>query len=425
MTLRMHNWTTMVALLALTAGANGAATVVGSEPMAWRFAHPEAQILAGVDFRKLAETADGKQIREQFAAALGAPLLEQAERLLLSSVVESNGRRSDILILSGSFSLPQLRKMAMAEGAKMVPYKGLEIAAPPGAAAGDAHLAWITGPGGGTTVLIGTRPAIQAAGERSKAQVGAMALVNPLFARGRDLAGQYPVWVSCETVPAGFGPKELDVLTDGANELDLAAVEGFDLGVQAGRTPDMNLWIWTGSEATAEAALRLMQAGVASKEKYVLSPWMRELKGSIEDSTLVLGAAIAPGTVAERVGPLLAAFALPVDVKAPSLAKAVAPEMAVRVRVDATVPMTGVTRVNETTAAAIPAARPVAPLSIGAAPGLARPPVMAGPPAAVEMVKSPVPVVAAAAAAVAPKKLFVRIEGLDDGMKDIPYTVKP
>jgi hypothetical protein len=424
MTLRHHNWATLMALLALAAGVNEAATVAGSEPMAWRFAHPEAQILAGVDFRKLSETADGKQIREQFAAALGAPLLEQAERLLLSSVMESNGRRSDILILSGSFSLPQLRRMAMKEGAKMLPYKGLEIAAPPGAAAGDAHLAWITGPGGGTTVLIGTRPAIQSAGERSKAQVGAMALVNPLFARGRDLASQYPVWVSCETVPAGFGPKELDALTERSEELDLAAVEGFDLGVQAGRTPDLNLWLWTGSEATAEAALRLLQAGVSGMEKYVLSPWMRELKGSIEDGTLVLGAAITPGTVAERVGPLLAAFALPVDVRAPALPKAAEPQMAVRVRVDATVPMTGVAMVNETTMAAIPTARPsapIAPLPMTAA-ALARPPVLERAPAAVEMAKTPVPAVAIE---VAPKKLFIRVEGLDDGTKDIPYTVKP
>ncbi|MEO6037749.1 MAG: hypothetical protein ABIQ93_04990, partial [Saprospiraceae bacterium] len=122
----------LLALLALSAGAVLAATLGASEPMAWRFAHPEAQILAGVDFRRLAETADGRQIREQFVSALGAPMLEQAERLLLSSVVESSGKRSDVLILSGSFSLPQLRKLAMSEGARMMPYKGLEIAAPAG-----------------------------------------------------------------------------------------------------------------------------------------------------------------------------------------------------------------------------------------------------------------------------------------------------
>ena len=99
----------LIALLAVSAGVSAGATIGASEPMAWRFAHPEAQILAGVDFRRLAETADGRQIRDQFAAALGAPVLEQAERLLLSSVVEASGKRSDVLILSGSFSLPQLR----------------------------------------------------------------------------------------------------------------------------------------------------------------------------------------------------------------------------------------------------------------------------------------------------------------------------
>lgn len=36
----------------------------------------------------------------------------------------------------------------------------------------------------------------------------------------------------------------------------------------------------------------------------------------------------------------------------------------------------------------------------------------------------PVPPVVAVARPEPPKKLFVRIEGLDDGMKDIPYTAK-
>jgi hypothetical protein len=114
----------LVALIALSVSAMEAATIGASEPMAWRFAHPEAQVLAGVDFRRLAETADGKQIRAQFAAALGGPLLDQAERLLMSSVVDSGGKRSDVLILSGSFSLAQLRKMAMQEGAKIPIWPG-------------------------------------------------------------------------------------------------------------------------------------------------------------------------------------------------------------------------------------------------------------------------------------------------------------
>jgi hypothetical protein len=367
----------LAALLVLSAGAIAAATIGASEPMAWRFAHPEAQILAGIDFRRLAETADGRQIREQFVAALGAPMLEQAERLLLSSVVESTGKRSDVLILSGSFSLPQLRKLAMSEGAKMMPYKGLEIAAPAGAVAGDPHLAWITGPGGGTTVLIGTRPAIQAAAERSKASVESLASVNPLFARARDLGQKFPVWITCETMPQGFGPKSLDRFAEDGDGPDVGQLDGFDIGIQVARTADLNMWIWTTSEATADVILKELQGAVGAQERFVLSSWLAQLKGSIEESTLVLGAPIAAGTVAERVGPMLVAFALPVDLKAPDA------RPAVRVKVEANVPMTGMAAMNQP----VPAAVPVPP-----------------PP---------------------PKKLFVRIEGMDEGTKDIPYTAKP
>ena len=374
----------LIALLAVSAGVSAGATIGASEPMAWRFAHPEAQILAGVDFRRLAETADGRQIRDQFAAALGAPVLEQAERLLLSSVVEASGKRSDVLILSGSFSLPQLRKMAMGEGARMAPYKGLEIAAPSGAAAGDPHLAWMSGPGGGTTVLIGTRPAIQAAAERSKAQVESLASVNPLFARARDLGAKYPVWVSCETVPLGFGPKALDRFSEEAEGGDLGYMDGFDVGVQVGKTADLNMWIWTTSEATAEAVLKQLQGAVGGQEKFILSSWLPQMQGSIEASTLVLGAPMAAGTVAERVGPMLAAFALPVDVKAPVPVPAVDPRLAVRIKVESNVPMTGMAAMSQAAPPLVPAAPP--------------------PP---------------------PKKMFVRIEGMDDGVKDIPYTAKP
>ena len=88
------------------------------------------------------------------------------------------------------------------------------------------------------------------------------------------------------------------------------------------------------------------------------------------------------GTVASRVGPLLAAFALPVDFK--PAAAAPDPGLAVRAKVEATVPMTGMPSVTQAAFAA-----PVYP---------------------------PAP---------PPKKLFVRIEGMDDGVRDIPYSDKP
>jgi hypothetical protein len=359
---RMQKVCGLSGLLVLSTAALGAATIAASEPKAWRFAHPEAQILAGVDLQRLAETEDGRQIRAQFVAALGAPLLEQAERMLLSSVVESSGKRSDVLILSGSFSLPQLRKMAMGEGAKMVPYKGLEIAAPAGAVAGDPHLAWITGPGGGTTVLIGTRPAIQAAGERSKASLESLASVNPLFGRALDLGSKFPVWVTCETVPQGFGPKTLDRFAEDNKGLDGGQMNGFDIGIQVDGTAVLSMRIWTTSDSTAEAVLKGLQGAVGGAEPFVLSSWLPQLKGSIEDSTLVLSTPIELGTVAERVGPMLAAFALPVDVKAAIL----------KMEPD--------------------------------------------PPSGVHQV---------APALVPAKKLFVRIEGMDGGVIDIPYSAKP
>jgi hypothetical protein len=262
----------------------------------------------------------------------------------------------------------------MREGARMIPYKGLEIAAPPGAAAADPHLAWVTGPGAGTTVLIGTRPGIQAAAERARAHVESLASVNPLFARARELAPRYAVWVSCDTVPGGVGPKSLDSLVDGGES---GQVNGFDLAVDLAAAPALNVWFRADSEAAAELALGHLQAGVTAKESFLLAPWLPVLKGTLEENTLALGAPLAPGAVAGRVGALLAAFALPLDAR-PAPAAPASPAVAVRAKVDASVPMTGVSPVTGPTAAP---AQPPAP----------------------------------------PKKLVVRIEGLDDGPKEVPY----
>jgi hypothetical protein len=365
-------WSVMGLMTILAAPGARGATVVPSEPVAWRFAHPEAQVVAGVDFRKLAQSPDGAEIRAQFAAALGASLLEQTERLLMSSVFDSGGRRSDVLILSGSFSLPQLRKLAMREGARMTPYKGLEIAAPAGATAADPHLAWITGPGGGTTVLIGTRPAIQAAAERSKAQVVSMASVNPLFERALDLWTQYPVWVTCDTVPQGLGPKSLDRYVEGNSGAEKGPVEGFDAGIRPGADGEVNFWVWAANEPAAQQVLLQLQSGAKSGEKFLLSSWLGDLKATIEGSTLAMGTVLPVGSAASRVGPLLAAFALPVELKAPAATPVPVP-VPVRAKVGANLP-----------------------------------------PSSIEKI-----------VAEAPKQMVVRIQGLDDGARSIPYPAKP
>jgi hypothetical protein len=136
--------------------------------------------------------------------------------------------------------------------------------------------------------------------------------------------------------------------------------------------------------------LKRLQASSNGKERFVLSAWLSDLKGGLDGNAMVMAAPLVAGKIASRVGPLLAAFALPVDVK-PETVKA-EPALAVRAKVESNVPVTGV---------AITEVAKTAPSPV------------------------PVPPVVAVARPEPPKKMFVRIEGLDDGMKDIPYTAKP
>lgn len=360
-------WTRAALLILAVAGLSAAVVSGVSEPIAWRYAHAEAQVLAGVNFRLLHASPEGRKLEGQFRAALGAPLVDSAERLLMSSVYEAGGHRTDLLILSGAYALADLRKVAMNERAQVSQYKGLEIAAPPGARAGDPHLAWLTGRGSGTTVLVGTRPAIQAAADRSQAQLDQLASVNPLFARARALGRDSAIWVTCEGMPYGVGPKSLD-----AEDI----VDGFDIALRVAPDPVLHLQFTTENDDAADAVLTKLRAGGGGS--FLLSPWLGALEGQIDGGILSLGAALPPDGVAARVAPVLAAFALPIEAKMEPV-RPVAPAPEVRAKVAANVPMTGAPAVVQQPAA------PAAP----------------------------------------PKPLFVKIQGLDGGVRAIPFPAKP
>src|SRR6185295_15875006 len=132
-------------------------------------------------------------------------------------------------------------------------------------------------------------------------------------------------WVACDTVPQGFGPKALDGLTEGEE------IQGLDMGVNLSKSPDVNFWVWTSGEETATSVLKTLQVGVNGKESFVLSPLLTQLKSGLEGGTLVLAAPLTAGTAAAKVGPVLAAFALPVDTKV----QAPVPAIAIRAKVEA------------------------------------------------------------------------------------------
>jgi hypothetical protein len=354
-----------------------AAATETSEPLAWRFAHDDAQIIAGVDFQRLHESAEGRSLRDRFASALGPQLVRHADRLIMSSVFDADGKRSDLIVLSGSFGLSELRRVAGSEGARITPFQGMEIAAPPGSSARDPHLAWSTGREDRVTVLIGTRPGVQAAAVRARNRPDSLRQSNPLFARAFDLSAQYPIWVACDSVPVGFGPPGLD------EQADNEEIEGIDVGVGIGQTAALNLWFWTDAEIAAANAFMTLQSAAGTRGNFVLSPWLTELKGTLEGGTLALGAHFPVAQADARVASLLSAFGLPLDNSAPRNEAASQPQLQVRAKVHATVPVTGLPAVPAIPDSMFtPAVFPPAPKSV------------------------------------------VRIQGLDEGTQEIPFTPK-
>jgi hypothetical protein len=297
-------------LLLSAAGLSAAPALPLPLPPAWRLAHPDAQILAGVDFTRLAASKQGAALAARFSAALGADLVARAQSMLLSSSFDAGGRRSDLLVLTGAFELAGLRKLAAAEGAKVASYKGVEIAAPPGASMSDPHLAWIDG----ATLLIGTRPAIVAAADRLRAQVPDLGAVNALFTRGADLSASFPVWVACDTLPQGLGPASLDALLDAEG-----GIEGLDLSFSLEESAALNFWLWTGSPDSAQSALASFQsAATDASATFLLRPFLASLRGSIEGTTLNLGAALPADSASAHIAPLLSSLGLPLASASPA-----------------------------------------------------------------------------------------------------------
>ncbi|MBI3207420.1 MAG: hypothetical protein HYZ37_00785 [Candidatus Solibacter usitatus] len=200
------------------------------------FAHPDAKLLLGMDWRKILSSPLGPVMQRQINQG-GNPLflfmesIENMDRLLVSSPggtsEEGQGaERPPLLVVGeGRFALARIREMAKADGAVARRYNGVELLVPPDATNGDLHFALVDA----QTILFGDGNSVKQAIDRWQRgdQPGSR---NQMFARAARLAENHEAWAVVED-PAD------SLRSLGMGDSLLAEhVEGLEFAVSFGQT---------------------------------------------------------------------------------------------------------------------------------------------------------------------------------------------
>jgi hypothetical protein len=275
------------------------------EPSAWRFAHPDAQILAGADLFRLGQSPLGEKLRQRFLAAMGPELSRHVQRLLVSTTFGADGAADSILILSGPLNATRIKQMAAQGQAPIKNYKGVEVILPPSGAPDETHFAIVDA----QTALLGTRLGVAGAIDRSLRTARPHGEANPLFARALDLGKEAEVWVITDELPAGFGPASWD--SQASLELVLTVKQDAGLAIGIALTDPTQV----------DAALQPIDADRFAKPPapYVLASWLPKLASLRQSSGLVLAGQLGEAATLEQFPTLAATLGLPVKPAAPPL----------------------------------------------------------------------------------------------------------
>ena len=161
-----------------------------TEPSYWRFAHPNAELVAGINWKAI----DGASSSRSQWRAVGE-MLGHVDRLLVSSPVSGEPGRSPeymLVIATGRFDLAQLQKAAAKEGAISVPLKGAFLLGSPKPSPDEVLLAFIDP----ATALIGTKQVISEALDRGNTpRRGPFSEKNELFGTAADMATLNDFWL--------------------------------------------------------------------------------------------------------------------------------------------------------------------------------------------------------------------------------------
>ncbi len=255
-----------LALIA-SAGLSWAASSV-SMPSMWRYAHPEAKALIGIEWQRILRSPLGEEIRKKIAESNPAgledlELMERVQRIFISSPGKPEGapegKTAGVVAIQGDFDLEKIRELAAEKTTGSSNYGGVEILELAGKDGEPAALALVSG----QLLLLGDAGSVEAAidhyQEGDPSQVS-----DPLFQRAAELSADSDIWIVAKANPGDFAGK------DGKQPKFLESVRRFEAGLslQDGLGLRLNLGAEDPEKAKEMAgALKLMLGMILSSQE--------------------------------------------------------------------------------------------------------------------------------------------------------------
>jgi len=236
--------------LALVLGLAPMIATAQTEAGPWRFVPPNSKAVISVDWSRIRKSHVGTLLRERWIDGAGVPgteFLDSADKFLMSS----SGKVSDdseaplLVVVSGHFDLAKVRTVLAQHRVKPQKYGESLVYRPQGKNAKDMAFALLDA----QTILIGDSRSIFAALDRS-AFPAAQPAPGSIAARAPDMDSTYDAWAIVNG-PDVLGSDRLAALLSGADtDADARGFE-FGLSLRSGLAADVTLMF--GSESTAKA----------------------------------------------------------------------------------------------------------------------------------------------------------------------------
>ncbi|MGH9673467.1 MAG: hypothetical protein ACRD44_09825 [Bryobacteraceae bacterium] len=246
----------------------GVAIAAGStsHPSFWRYAHPEAKVLVGVEWHRLAGAALVDQLKKELPPGLtirsipnvgDLEMLKNIERVFLSSPGAPKGKKETakfVAAIQGRFDLTKVRQFIVKQGAAPAVHRGVALLI--STKRNDDQCMALVSP---QVLLVGNRAAVQAALDHHAA-ASPHAQQNKLYHRAGELSAANDVWVVGTISPADLAGSDMP------QAQMLKDVESFEAGLtlQTGLGLQVSLNTRTGEGAKAlDAAIQGIMALVA------------------------------------------------------------------------------------------------------------------------------------------------------------------
>jgi len=241
------------AALCLTGIAMAAGST--SHPTFWRYAHPEAKVLVGVEWHRLSGAALVDQIRKELPPGLNfrsvanvgdVEMLRDIERVFLSSPGAPKGKKETakfVAAIQGKFDLAKVRQFIVKQGAAPAVHRGVALLI--STRKNDDQCMALVSP---QVLLVGHRAAVEAALDHHAA-ASPLAQQTKLYQRAGELSAANDIWVVGTMSPADLAGSDMpqaEMLKD---------VESFEasLSLQTGLGLQVSLNTKTGEGAQAIA----------------------------------------------------------------------------------------------------------------------------------------------------------------------------